>query len=240
MRTFKQHLSDLESTFDILEQDSVYISRANNPGEELLNLETISFCPSDNYDLFDEVSEFRDSFYKPNDPNLAPYSPKSFNLEDQEVLTIFKKDEKIVGLTSAWSRVYYGRTCARILNRFWFDPAIRRTGTKVVLRLPVFIAIEQQCHILKQRGFDSVFISRPVSSKSWTSKVKDQLNKFSDIQDWQNDDKIYLVAPGEAYKECWQRIVWVYLHNNEIRSDFIIAEKNLTLEEYNERFAEKG
>ena len=210
MKQFRQHLSEINSSFIIRKTKHFLLSESNHPEENLLNLQVKSWDPQTSSESIAELESYRNKILPKGGNN---YSLKRLDFIKQEAVTVFLKENHIVGFCTAWNRENYSPYTARILNRFWFDPKIRRLGTKVVLRLPVFISIEHQCALLKNKGFKWAFISRPYGSEKWCINAKKILNEQSSVKGWETSTDLALVCQETNDPDCWQWLVFAKLGN---------------------------
>ena len=210
------------------------MSESNHPEENLLNFQIKSWDPKITTGYIKELEQYREVILSKGGKN---YSLKRLDFTKQEAITVFIKESSILGFCTAWNRDIYPPQTARILNRFWFDPQIRRTGTKVVLRLPVFISIEHQCLILRKKGFKWVFISRPYEGDQWCYNAKQILNEQSSIQDWEVSNNLILVCKEPSDPDCWQWLIFTKLGNH--KSPFDLLQHYLNKGEFIEKFKKK-
>ena len=212
MRYFKQRLSTNPSPFFIKESDSLLLSESNHPEESLLNFQVKSWDPKRSSGHIKELEAYRKNILSSSGKN---YSLKRLDFKKQEAITVFVKESSILGFCTSWSREIYPPQTARILNRFWFDPQIRRLGTKVVLRLPIFISIEHQCIILRKKSFKWAFISRPYGSYQWCHNTKQILNEQSSVKGWKVSNDLILICKELNKPDCWQWLVFAKLGDHK-------------------------
>ena len=234
MELYRQHLSEPSTRYFIKEEDSCLVSFANDPGDNLLNVQVRSWEPEHNFKLIEKLEDYRKKILDVCDEN---YSFKRLNFMEQEAVTVFLKKDTILGFCTAWHREFYPSQTARILNRFWFDHSLRRALSRTVLRWPILVAIEHQCSILKNKGFQWAFISRPSSSERWIREVKKKLNEQSFIKRWEISDGYVLVCPENNDPSCWQEVVFGKLNGHN--SDFTLLKNKLSKGAFIEKFKKK-
>lgn len=234
MNYFRQHLSTINSSFFIKSSGAFLFSESNHPEENLLNFQIKSWDPRIAPGYIEELEQYREAILSKGGKN---YSLDRLDFTKQEAITVFIKESSILGFCTAWNREIYPSQTARILNRFWFDPQIRRVGTKVVLRLPVFISIEHQCLILRKKGFKWAFISRPYRSYQWCHNTKQILNEQSSIQDWEVSNNLILVCKEPSNPDCWQWLIFAKLGDH--KSPFNLLQHYLNKGEFIEKFKKK-
>ena len=235
MAVFRQHLSKVPVSYSIDFQDSHLLSEASHPGEKLLTFQIKSFDPKDNLNFVEQLESYRKQITNQPGATIKNYGHDRLNFMEQEVVTVFLKDNEIKGFCTAWHRKDYPSHTVRILNRYWFDYDVRKNyGTKVVLRLPMFLSIEHQCLILKNKGFKWVFISRPYGSEKWCSVASRILNEQSSIRNWRFSNDLVLVCPQPSQSSCWQFIVFSKLCEED--SEFFLLRNRLSTGEFIERF----
>lgn len=237
MRSFRQHSSTMKCSFSIEKKHSFLLSKSYHPEEKLLNLKIKSWDPKDNPEYVEKLENYRKKILTSEDEN---YSHKRLDFMKQEAITVFLKKDKILGFCTAWNRETYPSQTARILNRFWFDPCIRRAGTKIVLRFPVFISIEHQCLILKRKGFKWVFISRPYGSHRWCCTTAKILNEQSDTKGWKASNDLVLVCQQPNSPTCWQFLVFTKLGRIDNGEGFELLKNCLSKEKFLEKFKKKS
>lgn len=234
MHYFKQHLSTNTFPFFIKEAGSFLLSESNYPKENLLNFQVKSWDPKRSFGHIRELENYRKKILSKGGKN---YSLKRLNFTKQEAITVFIRKNNILGFCTAWNRESYPPYTARILNRFWFDPKIRRLGTKVVLRLPVFISIEHQCAILRKKDFKWAFISRPYGSNQWCYNAKRILNEQSSVQGWEVSNDLILVCQEPTNSACWQWLIFAKLGNH--KDNFDLLNHHLSKGGFIEKFKKK-
>lgn len=234
MRFFRQHLSTFSCPFTIDNSPPFLVSESSHPEEKLLNFQIVSWDPKKDSGYIKRLENYRKKILLEAGEN---YFPDRLDFMDQEVITVFLKEGNILGFCTAWRRETYPDQTARILNRFYFDPCVRRTGTKIVLRFPVFISIEHQCLILKNKGLKWVFISRPYGSYRWCHQVEKILNEQSLIKGWKASEDLVLVCHVPNSPKCWQFLVFGKL--GEDGGCFELLENRLSREEFIEKFKKK-
>ena len=171
-------------------------------------LEIRSFKPIFNPEYVTLAEAYRKKLLS-SEESVTNYNEKNLIFKEQKVVTLFIKEGTIVGFCTAWKRACYPPQTVRILNRFWFDAVLRRKqGTKLLMKLPIVLAVEHQCFILKKMGIFWVFISRPFHSTRWCDKICKELNEKSRFTGWRNPDALFLVCPDPTHFSCWQIIVY--------------------------------
>lgn len=212
------------------------LSEIQNQKEKLLcNIQIKSFQPKDQPDLVEKLKNYQKTNY-----GGLNYTIKRLNFDQQEVITVFLKKGKLKGFCTAWNRKSYPSHSVRILNRFWLDHSIRRKGGTVELLKPhAFLSVEHQCFILKSKGFEWVFISRPFGYEKWCRTVTEILNKKSIFKKWCTTRDLFCVCPDVNDPSCWQLLIFTKLNTDSNTSDFGLLKHRLSKGEFIEKFKKK-
>ncbi len=190
-----------------------------------------SFEPKFYPDWLKKLEIYRSAIAPENGLN---WTPERLNFKEQKAISVFLQNGKIKGFCTAWHRESYPPQTARVLNRYWLDKNIR-TISKTVFGPRALLALEHQSLILRDKGFQWIFISRHFGNKKWPWKAKDILNKYSRCKNWRADDDLFLVCPNPSDSTCWQRVIFAGLNDNP-KFDFGLLRHRLSREEFIEKF----
>ena len=239
---FIQHLSKKAVSYVIKKQALYLLSEVKTPEENILtNFEIQSFDPKKSTEFLKDLELYREQIVKtyPVDKRIENFKLKRLNFLDQEAITIFKKKSKIVGFSTAWHRKsHYPLQTARILNRFWLDKTLRR-GVKIILRLPIFLSIEHQSRILRDKGFQWIFISLHFESAYWPKLAEKILNRHSTIKRWKASKELFLVCPNTNNPTCWQWLLFAPLFDKKV-SFPLLKNNKLSKEDFIEKFKKRN
>lgn len=122
-----------------------------------------------------------------------------------EAISVYERNGKIVGFSSVAHREeYFDKDEARILNRYYESPDMRRTS-KIIGDDHVCEMVAQQIDIAKKLGYKKVFISRSRSPRHLEMFIENVGIKTKTT--WHMEDKKIAVC-NPKNPECWQFKVW--------------------------------
>ena len=185
------------------------------------SIQVKTFEPETDIFTLKELETFREKILcQRSEKWVSNYSFRRLNFKESEAITIFLYEKKIVGFCTAWCRDFYPPKTARILNRFWLDRTARVTeGLKFFIKPHGILAVEHQCQILKRKGFDWAFISRPYGSEKWCESCGRVLNEKSTIKNWQVSS--YHKVCSADVRECWQTLIFASLRKTTDRFELL-------------------
>lgn len=169
----------------------------------------------DNYLWVEKLNEFRlsikDSHYRID--NYKKNWPKDGHLAYSVFLD---DDDRIYGFSTVYSRDFYPKNHARILNRYYIDPDNRSVHINKRLDRSVECAISQIAWCIQNSNLDIVFLSyegyKPHWIKKWTSCINQKLN---DNLKFTTDDNFYQTCNTET-KLCWHHVSYCCLKNSHL------------------------
>jgi len=133
------------------------------------------------------------------------YNYERINWFDYEVISLYRRDRKIVGFSTISHRPeYYEPGECRILNRYYEFPTMRRTS-KVVGGDHVCLMVKQQIKFAKKLGYKKVFMSRTRSPKYMFAFARMLTEKTE--HNWIIEkEKVPVCDP--SIDSCWQWKAW--------------------------------
>lgn len=136
------------------------------------------------------------------------YNYERINWFDYEVISLYRRDRKIVGFSTISHRPeYYEPGECRILNRYYEAPEMRRTS-KVFADDHVCLMVKQQMKFARQLGYTKVFISRTRSPNYFKRFIKTMAEKNK--QKWIMEKNKIAVCDSNI-DDCWQWKAWIEL-----------------------------
>jgi hypothetical protein len=120
-------------------------------------------------------------------------------------ITTWKKQGKLTGYSTGWSRDFYPALSIRLLNRFYIAPANRQHISNTFLHPATHATIDQQIGFSDSMGFKYKFISREVRAPKQFEMFITELSHRS-LNEWEYRRGPYLCAPDPLNNECWQSI----------------------------------
>ncbi len=175
---------------------------------------TPGFCS-----LQKDLEIYRDEIVQEgNESLIANYKLKRLNFEEQEVISIFLSQGKIIGFCTAWNRDFYPDGTVRVLNRYWQDQTMRKFYSKACVRTHIQYCVEHQCLLSKRKGFKWAFISKDSKSKRYCERFSKRLNEHTE-QNWFLSNKPVLVTPDSSNLSSWQWVIYRALEDTNQNSE---------------------
>ena len=172
-----------------------------------------SFYPKDYPELTQELNEFSKELYYKDDHRLVK-NYTFLDFDDFDVVSVWKRNNKIVGFATAYNRDFYPTNSIRILNRFYHDKSYSRIKfTRELLRPSTFHCVQQQLLLVAKLGYSEAFISREMRAVKFFSKFIEALNDRS-THKWEYNQGPFLVSPNASDEKSWQSIGLVKFNNN--------------------------
>lgn len=178
--------------------------------EDTRPAEIYTFCPKDFPTLTEELNQFSSELYYKDDHRLvANYTFLDFN--DFPIVSLWKRNNAIVGFATGYSRDFYPTNTIRILNRFYHDKAYSRVKfTREMLRPSTFQCIQQQIILADRLNYAGAFISREMRAVGFFEKFINELNLRS-THCWEYKRGPFLMSPNDRDDKSWQSIGYTEL-----------------------------
>lgn len=152
------------------------------------------------------VQLLKDFSFSSNDSLLGNYT--SINWMEFSAISIYKRDNKIIGFSSIWHRPeYYSNGEVRILNRYYESSQMRRLS-KIIADDHLIEMVNQQLNIAKNLGFRCAFISREKTPK-YFRKLVEKISQKTKTQWVTEPEKVCVCSPNAS--SCWQYKAWTKL-----------------------------
>lgn len=129
-------------------------------------------------------------------------------------VSMWKRDGRVVGFATGYTRDLYPNNSIRILNRFYHGTDSRVPFTREVLRPSFFHCISQQLILAERQNFDYAFFSREPRTNKHIKKLVDALNLRS-TYNWQFEEGPFLMTPSYNNPKAWQSIAMTPLKENK-------------------------
>lgn len=193
-----------------MSRDLIYSEISNE--KDSRPAEIYSFVTKKYPDLVVELNDYTKSL---NDCHRLHKNYKNMDFSIFPFVSMWKKDNKIVGFSTGWDRDFYPKNSIRIFNRFYHDKDHSRVKfSREVLRPSTLNCLNHQIEFSKQMGYDYVFMTRePRTNKYFTEFVKG-LNTKTNLK-WEFKEGPFLVAPNAKDPSCWQIIIAAKLKETE-------------------------
>ena len=128
-------------------------------------------------------------------------------------VSMWKRDNKVVGFATGYTRELYPKNSIRILNRFYHGTDSRVPFTREVLRPSFFHCIQQQLILAKKLKYDYAFFSREPRTNKHIKKLVDALNNKSKYS-WEFKEGPFLMTPSYNNTKAWQSIAVTNITNS--------------------------
>ena len=171
-----------------------------------------SFFP---YEYQEKTQELNDYVKTLNDDHRLAINYSKINFFDHDFVSVWKRNNKIVGFSTGYSCDHYPTNSVRILNRFYHNKQTSRVRfTREVLRPATFHCIQQQLIMASKLSFDNAFMSREPRTNKFFKMFTKALNARSAFK-WEFKEGPFLVvANSEHNSKAWQSISVAKLNDN--------------------------
>ena len=161
----------------------------------------ISFSPSSTRCkcLMRKLEEYIKVIKKGDDKLNKNYTSRNFNFYDQNLISVFIKNDKIRYFSTVFNRSFYGPKTFRVLNRAYRDKSLRTNYAQI---LPETLKIvEHQFDYAKGIQAESIFISRQGKCKKFINKLGSVISDYLKLK-WENSKRKVLVCPDQTSGLC--------------------------------------
>ena len=174
----------------------------------------------------EDFEQTREQILNSDDPKKLNYSPKRFNIDEQEEITVIYLKGEIVAFSSLFCRSNYPRCVSRILNRLWKSPKIRYVHKPywLIARYMLFPQLKQA----KKLNKSAVFISVEGNRSQWLKRFTLEAKKEND--QWEMLSEMYQVVPKNN-SSCWQNIAFLPL-----KKDYKLSFPKISRTEWEQKF----
>lgn len=176
--------------------------------------------PADIYSFFpyyypEKTQELNEYVKTLNDDHRLAINYSKIDFFKHDFVSVWKRNDKIVGFATGYSCDYYPTNSIRILNRFYHNKQTSRIRfTREVLRPATFHCIQQQLIMANRLSFDNVFMSREPRTNKFFKMFTKALNARSAFK-WEFKEGPFLVvANSEHNPKAWQSISVAKLNDN--------------------------
>lgn len=175
--------------------------------------EIYSFFP---YEYPDKTQELNDYVKELNDEHRLVDNYRNENFFDHEFISVWKRDNKIVGFATGLSKDNYPLNSLRILNRFYHNKQNSRVNfTREVLRPATFHCVQHQLILADRLCYDYAFISREPRTNKFFKMFTKALHERS-THKWEfKEGPFLLVKNGKDNPKAWQSISVAHLNNDD-------------------------
>ena len=157
--------------------------------------DVLTFMPDENLDIIKKLQKLNFE-----DENLAS-NYQSIDWHEYKCITVFQKNEEILGFSSVWHRPkYYDNDEVRILNRYWEHKKIRQQSAELA-RPHLISTVIHQLKYSKYFGYKKAFISREKNYRVMKKLITEIQNK-TNTQCTMDNKKVCICVPESP--SCWQ------------------------------------
>lgn len=167
-----------------------------------------TFVPTEYPELAKQLSDFSNELHFRDDHRLVK-NYINLNFLQFPFVTMYKRDDQIVGFATGHVRDCYPKNSVRLLNRFYHDKTYsRKKFTRELLRPSTFCCIQQQILTAARLGFETGFISRELRAVKFFSRFINELDKRG-THSWEYKEGPFLVSPDAQDDKSWQSLALV-------------------------------
>ena len=167
-----------------------------------------TFVPTEYPELAKQLSDFSNELHFRDDHRLVK-NYINLNFLQFPFVTMYKRDDQIVGFATGHVRDCYPKNSVRLLNRFYHDKTYsRKKFTRELLRPSTFCCIQQQILTASRLGFETGFISRELRAVKFFSRFINELDKRG-THSWEYKEGPFLVSPDAQDDKSWQSLALV-------------------------------
>ena len=172
-----------------------------------------TFIPKLQIAMTEELNEYSRSLAQGNDHSRLLENYINIDFFQFPFVSMWKRNNKVVGFATGFTRDLYPANSIRILNRFYHGTDSRVPFTREVLRPSFFNCIQQQLMLAEQLKFDYAFFSREPRTNKHIKKLVDALNNRSQYV-WEFREGPFLMTPSYNNPKAWQSIAVTNLTNS--------------------------